>query len=389
LTFTIGRGTEIVVACVQSLSHIVVGKKISDLTNDMASFYRAITSDSQLRWIGPEKGVIHLASSAIINGVWDLWAKMERKPLWRLLADMSPEKLVSTIDFRYLSDVITKEEALEVLKKNRPYIKARIDEVIENGYPAYTTTVGWLGYSDQTVRENCRKALLDGYTRFKAKVGLNVEEDKKRLALIRSEIGYDKLLMVDANQKWDVDEAIDWMKQLTEYKPLWIEEPTSPDDILGHARIAKALNPLGIGVATGEQCHNRVMFKQFLSSGGMQFCQLDATRQGGVNENIAIMLMANKFKVPVCPHAGGVGLCEYVPHLAVFDYVCISGSLKNKMTEFCDHLHEHFKYPAIIVKGNYVVPQNPGYCGQMLPESMAEYEFPNGSYWVSRKDIPK
>ena len=389
LTFTIGRGTEVVVACINSLTPLIVGKKIADLTGDMASFYRLLSSDSQLRWIGPEKGVIHLATSCLINAVWDLWAKIEGKPLWKLLVDMTPEQLVSTIDFRYLSDVLTKEEAIEMLQKSRPYVKARIDELSLNGYPAYTTTVGWLGYSDQTVRENCRKAMLDGYTRFKAKVGDNLEDDKKRLALIRSEIGPENLLMVDANQKWDVDQAISWMKQLAPFHPLWIEEPTSPDDILGHAKIAKELNPLGIGVATGEQCHNRVMFKQFLSSGGMQFCQVDATRLGGVNEVLAVLLMANKLRVPVCPHAGGVGLCEYVPHLAIFDYICVSGSLRNRMTEFADHLHEHFRFPPVIINGNYAVPPNPGYCGQMYPESMAKYEFPHGSYWAGRQTNPK
>lgn len=272
-----------------------------------------------------------------------------------------------------------------MLQKSRPSTKARIDELNLHGYPAYTTTVGWLGYSDQTVKENCRKALLDGYTRFKAKVGDNLEDDKKRLQLIRGEIGYENILMVDANQKWDVDTAITWMAELAEFKPLWIEEPTSPDDILGHAKISRELQSFGIGVATGEQCHNRVMFKQLLQSGGMQFCQIDATRLCGVNEVLAVILMAHKFRIPICPHAGGVGLCEYVPHLAVFDYICVSGNLKNRMTEYADHLHEHFQYPPIILQGNYALPNNPGYCGRMFPESIKKYEFPNGTYWKARR----
>lgn len=252
------------------------------------------------------------------------------------------------------------------------------------GYPAYTTTVGWLGYSDDTVRDNCKQALLDGYTRFKAKVGDSIENDKKRLALIRDQIGSQNLLLVDANQKWDVDTAITWMKELTDFHPLWIEEPTAPDDVLGHARIAKELNPLGIGVATGEQCHNRIMFKQFFQTNGLQFCQVDATRMGGLNEVLAVLLMANKFKIPVCPHAGGVGLCNYVQHIAIIDYIAVSGSLKNRMTEFCDHLHENFKDPPIMRNGCYVVPTYDGYLGNMLPEAIREFEFPVGTYWSKK-----
>lgn len=384
LTFTIGRGTEVVVFCVKSLEFLVLGKRLGDIFDNFSSFWRSVTSESQLRWIGPEKGVIHLAASAIINALWDLWAKIERKPLWKLLVDMDAEKLASTIDYRYISEVLTKEDAIAILKKGKEKAKEREQAIIATGYPAYTTSVGWLGYSDETVRENCRQALAQGYTRFKVKVGADIDFDKKRLTLIRQEIGDKNKLMVDANQRWNVDEAIDWMKQLTDFKPLWIEEPTAPDDVLGHARIAQALNPLGIGVATGEQCHNRVMFKQMFQAGSLQFCQIDSTRLCGVNEVLAVILMAHQFQIPVCPHAGGVGLCEYVQHLAVFDYIAVSGSLDNRMTEFCDHQHEHFKHVVKMKNGAYVVPMYAGYSAEMLPESMAKYEYPNGTYWRNK-----
>jgi L-fuconate dehydratase len=295
LTFTIGRGTEVVVQAVKALEPLVVGKKLDDIYNDFGQFWKTLACHSQIRWIGPEKGAIHLATAAIINALWDLRAKIEGKPLWKLLVDMEPEKLVSVIDFRYITDALTKEEALDILKKNRPFKQKREEELLEKGFPAYTTAVGWVGYTEEKRRQLCRQAMSDGYTRFKAKVGTSIEEDRKRLSIIRQEIGWDNLLMVDANQIWDVNQAIEWMKELADFKPLWIEEPTSPDDILGHAAIAKALKPFGIGVATGEQCQNRVMFKQFLQAKGLQYCQIDSCRLGGVNEILSVILMAAKF----------------------------------------------------------------------------------------------
>lgn len=296
LTFTIGRGTEVVCKCIESLAYLVINKNVNGIFNNFGTFWRSVTSESQLRWIGPEKGVIHLASSAIINALWDLWAKIEGKPLWKLLADMDPVQLVNCIDFRYITDVITRDEAVEMLRKGQKYRKEREDDIKIQGYPAYTTTVGWLGYSDEKVSSLCKAALLDGYTRFKVKVGDDVEFDKKRLKLIRNEIGPDSILMVDANQKWDVKQAIEWMKQLKEFNILWIEEPTAPDDVIGHSVIAKELAEVGIGVATGEQAHNRIIFKQLLQSKAISFCQIDSTRLGGVNEVMAVILMAHKFR---------------------------------------------------------------------------------------------
>ncbi|KAI1295411.1 Mitochondrial enolase superfamily member 1 [Halotydeus destructor] len=384
LTFTIGRGTEIIVTAVRALEFLVVGKQLSEIFGDFAGFWRSLTSDSQLRWIGPEKGALHMATSAVVNALWDLWAKLEGKPLWKLLVDMTPEQLVSVIDFRYIEDALTKEEALKILKAKKASAAERESRIKSDGYPAYTTSVGWLGYGDDQLKKLCQEALAEGYTSFKAKVGVSIEDDRRRLSLIRKEIGQDNQLMVDANQRWDVNTSISWMKQLTDFNVLWIEEPTSPDDILGHATISQALRPLGIGVATGEQCQNRVIFKQLLQANAIQFCQIDACRLGGINEVLAVILLANKFKVPVCPHAGGVGLCEYVQHLAIWDYISVSGSLDKRMAEYVSHLHEHFKYPAKMSKGRYVVPSDAGYCGEMLPESMDHYEFPNGTYWSTK-----
>ncbi|XP_064624356.1 mitochondrial enolase superfamily member 1-like [Lineus longissimus] len=380
-TFTIGRGTEIVCEAVEILSRFVVGQVAQDIFDNFGEFYRKITNDTQLRWIGPEKGVVHLAAAAVLNALWDLWGKMENKPVWKLLVDMEPEKLVSLIDFRWLSDSLTKEEALELLRKGQDGKQEREDEMRRDGYPAYTTSAGWLGYNDDKIRQLLRDAQADGFKRFKFKVGANLEEDIRRLRIVRDEIGYDIPMMTDANQRWDVDEAIHWMKQLAEFKPLWIEEPTSPDDVLGHLEIAKALNPLGIKVATGEMCQNKVMFKQFLKSGAMQFCQIDSCRVASVNENLAIMLMAQKYNVPVCPHAGGVGLCELVQHLSFFYYICISRTLENRMTEFANHLHEHYKDPVVIKNSAYQMPLVPGYSGEMFEDSARQYEYPNGPVW--------
>lgn len=381
LTFTCGRGTEIVVRAIHSLSHLVVGQVAVDIFKDFASFWRSITSESQMRWLGPEKGVIHLAAGAIINALWDLWAKLLNKPLWRLLVDMDPEQLVSTIDFRYITDVITKEEAIQLLKNQQSKKEERITKLTAKGYPAYTTQVGWLGYSNDTIVELCQKYLDLGFTAFKVKVGANLQNDINRLKLVRNAIGYDKQLMVDANQVWDVEQAIEWMKKLAEFKIHWIEEPTSPDDILGHAAISKALRPLGIGVATGEVCCNRVMFKQFLQADAMQFCQIDAARLGGVNEILSVYLMAHKLGVKVCPHAGGVGLCEMVQHLQMWDYVSVSGTMKGKVIEYVDQQHEHFLYPTFVKDACYQVPKAAGYSVTFVPETIEKYEYPSGSEW--------
>ncbi|XP_073406973.1 mitochondrial enolase superfamily member 1 isoform X1 [Dendrobates tinctorius] len=381
LTFTLGKGTEIVVCAVKALSHLVVGRNLEDIVTNFRDFYRQLTSDGQLRWIGPEKGVVHLATAAVLNAVWDLWAKQEKKPLWKLLVDMAPEQLVSCIDFRYITDVLTEAQALEILRNGKQTQETREEYMVKNGYPAYTTSCAWLGYSDQQLHKLCAEALKEGWTRFKVKVGADLHDDMRRCRLIRDMIGPDNKLMLDANQRWDVMEAISWVKELAAFKPLWIEEPTSPDDILGHGTISQALAPLGIGVATGEQCHNRVMFKQFLQAHALQYLQIDSCRLGSVNENLSVLLMAKKFNIPVCPHAGGVGLCELVQHLIIFDYISISGSLVNRMCEYVDHLHEHFKHPVAICNAAYVPPEDPGYSTEMKEESVTLYEFPGGSIW--------
>ena len=379
LTFTIGRGNDLCVAAIQALKPLILGKTLESFTADMGAFWRMITGDSQLRWVGPEKGVIHLATAAVVNAVWDLWAKAEGKPLWRLLCDLSPEELVRCIDFRYITDAITSAEALAILQENYPTRAARVAEMQRDGYPAYTTSAGWLGYTDQQLRKLCRDSLAEGWTHFKIKVGADIEDDIRRCTIIREEIG-DRKLMMDANQRWDVNEAIDNMRKLARFNPWWIEEPTSPDDVLGHAAIAKAIAP--IGVATGECCQNRVLFKQLLQAKAISFCQIDSCRLGGVNEILAVLLMAKKFGVPVCPHAGGVGLCEYVQHLAIFDYVCVSASLENRLLEFVDHLHEHFVNPVRMKNGRYMPPDHPGYSIKMKPESLDQFEYPSGAVWL-------
>ncbi|CAZ97609.1 L-fuconate dehydratase [Zobellia galactanivorans] len=379
LTFTIGRGNELCAAAIQSLAPLVVGKTLESFTADMGAFWKMITGDSQLRWLGPEKGVIHLATGAVVNAVWDLYAKAEGKPLWKLLADMTPEELVRCVDFTYITDAVTPEEALAMLKKNEGTKQERIARLKASGYPAYTTSAGWLGYSDDKMRRLCREAKAAGFDHMKIKVGSDLQDDMRRAAIIREEIGSELRLMMDANQKWDVDEAIENMAELKKFDPYWIEEPTSPDDILGHAKIAKAVAP--IKVATGEHCQNRVMFKQLMQANAIGICQIDSCRVGGVNEILAILFMAAKFNIPVCPHAGGVGLCEYVQHLSMIDYIAISGSLENRIIEFVDHLHEHFFDPVVIKNGAYMPPSMAGYSITMKPGSLAEYSFPNGSYW--------
>jgi L-fuconate dehydratase len=332
-----------------------------------------------LRWVGPEKGVIHLATAAIVNAVWDLYAKVEAKPLWRLLADMSPEELISCVDFRYICDALTPREALQMLKKMEPSKEERIAYLEEHGYPAYTTSAGWMGYSDEKIRKLCREAKKNGWKYVKMKVGRDVEDDRRRASIIKEEMGEDIILMMDANQVWDVPVAIRHMQQLAEFDPWWIEEPTSPDDVLGHKAIKKALNP--IRVATGEHCQNRVIFKQFFQADAIDICQVDSCRVGGVNEVLAILLMAAKYGIPVCPHAGGVGLCEYVQHLSMIDFIAISGSLENRIIEYIDHLHEHFLDPVIIKSGAYMPPTAPGYSITMKNSSIEDYDFQYGKIW--------
>lgn len=380
LTFTIGRGNELCVAAIRALAPLVEGLTLHAIRADMAGFWRRLANESQLRWVGPEKGVIHLATAALVNAVWDLWAKAEGKPLWKLLADMTPEELVACVDFRYITDALTPEEAMAMLRRNAPTRAGREAELLRGGYPAYTTSAGWLGYSDDEVRGLCRQGIAAGWSHFKVKVGGSLEDDLRRCGLIREEIGPDRKLMLDANQRWDVDTAIASMRELARFDPWWIEEPTSPDDVLGHATIAKAIAP--IGVATGEQCQNRVIFKQLLQADAIRFCQIDACRLGGVNEVLAVLLLAGKYGVPVCPHAGGVGLCEYVQHLAIFDYLYVSGSLENRIVEYVDHLHEHFLDPVTIREGRYAVPTAPGYSIAMKPASLEAHTFPEGRAWV-------
>lgn len=379
-TFTIGRGNDLCLAAVDALAHHVVGMDVDEVTGDMAAWWRRITSDSQLRWLGPEKGVIHLATAAIVNAVWDLWAKREGKPVWQLVADMTPEQLVSCIDFRYITDALSPDEALDMLRALHPTRSERISELRRDGYPAYVTSVGWLGYPEDKVRELSRAALADGWRSFKTKVGVSIESDVRRCELMREELGDDVSLMADANQVWDVAEAIEWVKFLAPFDLRWIEEPTSPDDVLGHAAIRRAVAP--IGVATGEHCANRVVFKQLLQAQAIDYVQVDACRTGGLNEVLAILLLAAKFEVPVCPHAGGIGLCELVQHISVIDHVCVSGSLADRTTEFADHLHEHFLHPATIRNGRYVVPEAPGYSAEMRPESLEALRFPDGAEWA-------
>ncbi len=381
LTFTIGRGNEICVAAIEAMRHLVVGMRLADITADMAGFWRSLASESQLRWLGPEKGAIHLALAAIVNAVWDLYAKVEQKPVWKLLADMSPEQIVSAIDFRYITDALTPDEALDILKRQAPTKAAREAELLTRGYPAYTTSAGWMGYSDEGIRGLVREALADGWTHFKVKVGAAPEDDERRVSLVRHEIGPDRTLMIDANQHWDVNEAIDRVRALARHRLWWIEEPTSPDDVLGHAAIAKAVRADGVGVATGEHCANRVIFKQLLQANAIDFCQIDSCRLGGVNENLAVILLAAKFGVPVCPHAGGVGLCEYVQHLSMFDYLAVSGTMEGRVTEYVDHLHEHFEDPVVIRRARYMPPTKPGYSIAIKPDSRARHLFPDGIEW--------
>ncbi|MEY4499906.1 MAG: hypothetical protein RL319_894 [Actinomycetota bacterium] len=379
-TFTIGRGNDLCVEAARQRGLPLVGMNVESTVADLGGLYRELSSDSQLRWLGPEKGVIHLAMAAVMNAMWDLAARVANKPLWLMLADMTPEQLVNAADMRYLSDALTRDEALEMLRAMQPTREARIATLTERGgYPCYTTSAGWLGYSDEKLRALLQEAVDEGYRHVKLKVGANLEDDIRRLRIAREVIGWDANLMIDANQVWDVPQAIEWIGHLAEFKPMWIEEPTSPDDVLGHAAIRKAVAPMG--VATGEHGMNRVLFKQMFQANAIDYCQLDSARLASVNEIISVYLMANKFGVPVCPHAGGVGLCELVQHLSIFDYVCVSGTLENRVTEFVDHLHEHFVDPCIVRNGSYVLPNQPGYSAEMFQSSLDEFSYPAGSYW--------
>lgn len=369
--FTIGRGNEVQVAAIRTLEDHLRGRDVDELIADMGAVWRELVHDSQLRWLGPEKGVMHMAIGAVVNALWDLKAKLAEKPLWQLLSSMSPEQIVELVDFRYLTDALTPDDALELLRAAQPGRAEREAVLLAEGFPAYTTTPGWLGYDDAKLARLCREAVADGFTQIKLKVGADLDEDIRRLRLARDVCGPDIRIAVDANQRWEVAEAIAWMEALRPFGLAWIEEPTSPDDVLGHAAIARAVAP--VPVATGEHMANRVMFKQFLQAGALQVLQIDASRVAGVNENIAVLLLAAKFGVPVCPHAGGVGLCETVQHLSMFDFVAVSGSTEGRMIEFVDHLHEHFVTPVEVHGGRYRAPKSPGAGSEMLAESIAGY----------------
>ena len=378
-TFTIGRGNEICVEAIRAFRPLVVGRTLEEIIAEPAAFWRSLASDSQLRWLGPEKGVVHLALAALVNAVWDLHAKHARKPVWKLLADMTPQQVVRCIDFRYITDALTPDEAVEILSRQQGTKAQREAQLLRDGFPAYTTSAGWMGYSDDRIRGLCRDAVADGWTHFKVKVGGAPDDDARRLALVREEIGPDRRLMIDANQSWDVGEAIEKVRALSRFDLWWIEEPTSPDDVLGHAAIARGVAP--VGVATGEHCQNRIIFKQLLQAGAIAFCQIDSCRLGGVNENLAVILLAAKFGVPVCPHAGGVGLCELVQHLSMFDYIAVAGRMDDRIAEFVDHLHEHFVDPVVIRRGRYMPPVAPGYSSEIKAASRAEYRYPDGPAW--------
>ena len=383
-TFTNGRGNELTCAAVRALSHHVTGRTLSELAADPAGFVRSLTADGQLRWLGPEKGVIQMATGALVNAVWDLRARAAGAPLWQLLAEMSTEELVGCVDFHHISDALTPAEAAAILDKGRIGLAERLAEVARDGFPAYTTSVGWLGYPDDKVRALARAAYDRGWRAMKMKVGGDLDDDVRRAGIIRAEIGPDALLMMDANQVWDVDEAIAAMTRLAAADPYWIEEPTHADDILGHARIRRAVDELTGGtcrVATGEVAANRVMFKQLLQAGAIGVMQVDACRVAGVNEVLAELLLAAKFGVPVCPHAGGVGLCELVQHLAIFDYLRVGTVLEGRMIEYVDHLHEHFEDPVRTRDGRYLLPDQPGYSAALRPEAIAEFSFPGGPAW--------
>ncbi|MFI7112927.1 L-fuconate dehydratase [Nonomuraea sp. NPDC050227] len=373
--FTIGRGNDVQTGAIRALEPYVLGRDVEDL----GALYKELVNDSQLRWLGPEKGVMHMAISAVVNALWDLKARRVGKPVWRLLSEMSPEEIVGLIDFRYLSDALTQDEALQILKNAEEGKEERIQRLIETGYPAYTTSPGWLGYDDDKLRRLCKEALDQGFGQIKLKVGADLDDDLRRFRVAREVCGPDYPIAIDANQRWDVASAIEWVSALSPYRPHWVEEPTSPDDVLGHAAIAEGIRP--VPVATGEHVQNRIVFKQLLQAGAISYLQIDAARVGGVNENLAILLLAAKFGVPVCPHAGGVGLCELVQHLSMFDYVAITGTMDGRVIEYVDHLHEHFVHPVVIDHGRYTAPMAPGFSAEMHAASIAAHSFPDGQVW--------
>ncbi|MBF6329891.1 enolase C-terminal domain-like protein [Nocardia transvalensis] len=385
--FTIGRGNEVQQVAIAALAHLVVGRSIDEILGDPGAFARSLTDDSQLRWLGPEKGVMHMAIGAVINAAWDLAGKVAGKPVWQLVSEMSPEQIVGLIDFRYLTDALTPDEALELLRRAEPGRRDRTATLLATGYPAYTTSPGWLGYSDDKLATLSRQAVADGFGTIKIKVGRDVDEDMRRVKIARDAIGPDVGLAVDANQRWGIDEAAEWISRLAPAGLSWVEEPTSPDDILGHAEIRRRTG--GVRIATGEHGQNRVLFKQLLQAEAVDVVQIDAARVGGVNENLAILLLAAKFGVPVIPHAGGVGLCELVQHLAMIDYIAVSATMDGRAIEFVDHLHEHFRHPARVVGGCYRAPRAPGFSAEMLPESLRAHTYPTGAAWRSGKEHEK
>jgi L-fuconate dehydratase len=373
LVFTIGRGNDVQCAAIEALRSYIVGRPVDELLDDMGGVWRTLVHDSQLRWLGPEKGVMHMAVGAVVNALWDLKAKRAGLPLWDLLSRMSPEELVDLVDFRYLEDALTRSEALALLRAAEPGRASRRRELLSRGYPAYTTTPGWLGYDDAKLERLCREAVDEGFAQIKLKVGLDLADDVRRLGIARRAVGPDIAIAIDANQRWEVAEATRWVGELAEFDLAWVEEPTNPDDLLAHAAIRKAISP--IPVATGEHLANRVLAKQFLQAEALDVLQIDATRVAGVNENLAILLLAARFGVRVCPHAGGVGLCEMVQHLSMLDYVAVSGTVEGRMIEFVDHLHEHFVTPAVVSRGHYVTPTAPGSGAEILPLSVSEYRW--------------
>jgi L-fuconate dehydratase len=383
--FTIGRGNDVQTAAYSALEHLVVGRHVSEIIADLGAFARSLTDDSQLRWLGPEKGVMHMAIGAVVNAAWDLAARVAGKPVWRLISDMSPQQIVDLIDFRYISDALTPLEALSILQAAADGKSERVARLMERGYPAYTTSPGWLGYTDEKLARLSLAAVAEGFRTIKIKVGLDVESDMRRCRIARDAIGPKIGLAVDANQRWDVGAAIAWLKRLAPFELAWVEEPTSPDDILGHAAIRRAIAPTPI--STGEHTQNRVIFKQLFQAQAVDLIQIDATRVGGVNENLAILLMAAKFGVRVFPHAGGVGLCELVQHLAMADYVAITGSMEDRAIEFVDHLHEHFVDPVRIRQGRYLAPLAPGFSAQMRPQSLERFGFPDGAAWSAARGV--
>jgi len=377
--FTIGRGNDVQTTAIGALRHLVVGREVAAVVSDLGGFARSLTDDSHLRWLGPEKGVIHMATGAIVNAAWDMAARRAGKPVWRLIAQMSPEEIVDLIDFRYISDALTPGEALALLHTAAPGRAARMETLLTRGYPAYTTSPGWLGYADEKLARLAKQAVAEGFRTIKIKVGRDLADDVRRCRIARQAIGAGLGLAIDANQRWDVPAAITWLQALADFDIAWAEEPTNPDDILGHARIRQAVAPMP--VATGEHTHNRVIFKQLFQAKAVDLVQIDATRVGGVNENLAILLMAAKFGVRVFPHAGGVGLCELVQHLAMADYIAISGSMEDRAIEFVDHLHEHFLDPVRIRQGGYLAPPAAGFSAEMRRDKPVQYRFPDGVVW--------